>query len=154
MRQLSWLLGTLKLRKVLNIHTVTTKQATYAEIYEIVHFTRLEIFWEGGKENKNISVKNLRLNCLYLYSCKIELHLHESSHIHLCYGILSNCPGLVECYVSAKRHKEALAVAKNAHKTLGANPRTLTVRCLSCCCWFLLALLANQKCKQIERNRR
>ena len=36
--------------------------------------------------------------------------------------------GLVECYMSAKRHKEALAVAKNAHKTLGANPRTLTVR--------------------------
>ena len=35
--------------------------------------------------------------------------------------------GLVECYMAAKRHKEALTVAKNAHKTLGANPRTLTV---------------------------
>ena len=40
----------------------------------------------------------------------------------------SNWIGLVECYMAAKRHKEALAVAKNAHKTLGANPRTLTVR--------------------------
>ena len=30
--------------------------------------------------------------------------------------------------MAAKRHKEALTVAKNAHKTLGANPRTLTVR--------------------------
>ena len=30
--------------------------------------------------------------------------------------------------MSAKRYKEALTVAKNAHKTLGANPRTLTVR--------------------------
>lgn len=48
------------------------------------------------------------------------------------FGIFSNYPGLVECYVSAKRHKEALTVAKNAHKTLGANPRTLTVRSSSC----------------------
>lgn len=36
--------------------------------------------------------------------------------------------GLVECYMAANRHKEALTVAKNAHKTMGANPRTLTVR--------------------------
>lgn len=30
--------------------------------------------------------------------------------------------------MAANRHKEALTVAKNAHKTMGANPRTLTVR--------------------------
>ena len=35
--------------------------------------------------------------------------------------------GLVECYMASNRHKEALTVAKNAHKTMGANPRTLTV---------------------------
>lgn len=57
-----------------------------------------------------------------------------------------NWTGLVECYMSAKRHKEALTVAKNAHKTLGANPRTLTVRpfttwlrILTPFCWFSLA---------------
>ncbi|CAB4031267.1 anaphase-promoting complex subunit 7-like, partial [Paramuricea clavata] len=33
--------------------------------------------------------------------------------------------GLIECYLSSNRHKEALVVAKNAHKCLGTNARTL-----------------------------
>ncbi|XP_046840644.1 anaphase-promoting complex subunit 7-like isoform X2 [Xenia sp. Carnegie-2017] len=33
--------------------------------------------------------------------------------------------GLIECYLASNRHKEALVIAKNAHKCLGTNPRTL-----------------------------
>ena len=36
--------------------------------------------------------------------------------------------GLVECYMAADRYRDAMAIAKNAHKTLGATARTLTVR--------------------------
>ena len=32
--------------------------------------------------------------------------------------------GLIECYIISNRNKEALAVAKSAHKSLGTNART------------------------------
>lgn len=35
--------------------------------------------------------------------------------------------GLVECYLGSDRYRDAMAVAKNAHKTLGATSRTLIV---------------------------
>lgn len=35
--------------------------------------------------------------------------------------------GLIECYISSNRNKEALVIAKNAHKSLGTNARTLTL---------------------------
>lgn len=36
--------------------------------------------------------------------------------------------GLVDCYLSFGQQREAMTIARNAHKTIGTNARTLTVR--------------------------
>ncbi len=41
-------------------------------------------------------------------------------------------PGLVDCYLSSGDRREALASARNAHKTIGTNARTLTVSRWTC----------------------
>ena len=41
--------------------------------------------------------------------------------------LLLNLLGLVDCYLSFGQQREAMTIAKNAHKTIGANARTLTV---------------------------
>ena len=49
--------------------------------------------------------------------------------------------GLIQCYLGSNRHKEALAVAKNAHKCLGTNARTL----------FLLAMVLSKESQTLEK---
>lgn len=49
--------------------------------------------------------------------------------------------GLIECFVTSSRNKEALVIAKNAHKSLGTNARTLS----------LLAMVLSQESQTLEK---
>lgn len=44
-----------------------------------------------------------------------------------CINNVFNIAGLVQCHLSSEKYKEAINIARNAHKTVGANARTLTV---------------------------
>lgn len=78
-------------------------------------------------DSRNVQALVLKASLLQALEKQQESLLHFREAVKLAPWNFEAQKGLVECYMSAKRHKEALAVAKNAHKTLGANPRTLTL---------------------------
>lgn len=78
-------------------------------------------------DSRNVQALVLKASLLQALEKQQEALLHFREAVKLAPWNFEAQKGLVECYMSAKRHKEALAVAKNAHKTLGANPRTLTL---------------------------
>lgn len=78
-------------------------------------------------DSRNVQALVLKASLLQALDKQQESLLHFREAVKLAPWNFEAQKGLVECYVSAKRHKEALTVAKNAHKTLGANPRTLTL---------------------------
>lgn len=78
-------------------------------------------------DSRNVQALVLKASLLQALEKQQEALLHFREAVKLAPWNFEAQKGLVECYMAAKRHKEALAVAKNAHKTLGANPRTLTL---------------------------
>lgn len=78
-------------------------------------------------DSRNVQALVLKASLLQALEKQQEALLHFREAVKLAPCNFEAQKGLVECYMAAKRHKEALAVAKNAHKTLGANPRTLTL---------------------------
>ncbi|KAJ7377277.1 Anaphase promoting complex subunit 7 [Desmophyllum pertusum] len=78
-------------------------------------------------DSRNVQALVLKASLLQALEKQQESLLHFREAVKLAPWNFEAQKGLVECYMSAKRHKEALTVAKNAHKTLGANPRTLTL---------------------------
>lgn len=78
-------------------------------------------------DSRNVQALVLKASLLQALEKQQEALLHFREAVKMAPWNFEAQKGLVECYMAAKRHKEALTVAKNAHKTLGANPRTLTL---------------------------
>ena len=53
--------------------------------------------------------------------------IHYREAIRLAPNQLEAYEGLVECHIQTEKFKEAMNIARNAHKTNGANARTLTL---------------------------
>ncbi|XP_015747828.1 PREDICTED: anaphase-promoting complex subunit 7-like isoform X2 [Acropora digitifera] len=78
-------------------------------------------------DSRNVQALVLKASLLQALEKQQEALVHFREAVKLAPCNFEAQKGLVECYMAANRHKEALTVAKNAHKTMGANPRTLTL---------------------------
>lgn len=64
-----------------------------------------------------------------------QIHLHEFSlckRILFFFFSLFSFIGLIECYLASNSVREAMVMANNVYKTLGANAQTLTLLATVC----------------------
>ncbi|XP_028400732.1 anaphase-promoting complex subunit 7-like [Dendronephthya gigantea] len=92
-------------------------------------------------DNQNIQALLTKGSLLSCVKRKSEAIDHYREVIRLSpYNYDAN-KGLIECYLSSNRQKEALIVAKNTHKCLGTNARTL----------LLLAMVLSKETHTLEK---
>lgn len=75
----------------------------------------------------NVPALMLKASLLSLLNKPQEAVIHFREAIRLSPNELKLYEGLVQCHLSSEKYKEAINVARNAHKTVGANARTLTL---------------------------
>jgi len=78
-------------------------------------------------DSTNIQALILKASLLQSLDKQQEAIIHYREAIRLSPNQLEPYEGLVDCYLSIEKQKDALNVARNAHKTIGANARTLTL---------------------------
>ncbi|XP_031554004.1 anaphase-promoting complex subunit 7-like [Actinia tenebrosa] len=76
---------------------------------------------------RNVQALILKASLLQALGKHQEALIHYREAVKLSPTNIDATKGLVECYMTADRNRDAMAVAKNAHKALGATARTLTL---------------------------
>ncbi|EDO41165.1 predicted protein [Nematostella vectensis] len=78
-------------------------------------------------DSHNVQALILKASLLQALDKYQEALLHFREAVKLSPSNFEAVKGLVECYLSAERFRDAMAIAKNALKTLGTTTRTLTL---------------------------
>eukprot|EP00111_Clytia_hemisphaerica_P009085 TCONS_00026638-protein len=78
-------------------------------------------------DTSNVEALTLKASLLKSLNKHQESIIHFREAIRLAPNQLECYEGLVECHTSLKRNKEAMNIARNAHKTIGPNARTLAL---------------------------
>ncbi|KAK3737533.1 hypothetical protein QZH41_010626, partial [Actinostola sp. cb2023] len=92
---------------------------------------------------RNVQALILKASLLQTLRKQQEALIHYREAVKISPANFEAIKGLVECYMAADRYRDAMAVAKNAHKTLGATARTLTL----CATVMMHELSNNDKAK-------
>ncbi|XP_065682597.1 anaphase-promoting complex subunit 7 isoform X2 [Hydra vulgaris] len=75
----------------------------------------------------NIQALLLKASLLHSLNKTQEALIHFREAIRLDPKRFDSYSGLVDCHISTKKLKDGLFIARNAHKTIGTNARTLTL---------------------------
>jgi len=78
-------------------------------------------------DTRNVQALLLKASLLQSLNKQNEALMHYREAIRLAPTYFEAYQGLVDCYLSFGQQREAMTIAKNAHKTIGANARTLTL---------------------------